>query len=298
MLLIFPRPKGKVIRLIQREPISVSIMSKVRNLFSIYAPMPSSMEQPIISRPFPNAVIYDLSEPYQTTITLPPGSTWSSGLHWHESHTEYLQVIQGAIEVVLEGQTHIFRAKDPSPGSDGTTVCIPRNAWHQWQRAPGNVHSEALGANENLEKHDVVVVERTEPADVEKSVFFWNINGAILSAESARKTYKCPEEQRPPLISTVVSMFQLAMIDTWMMFVLLLIFRDLDNFPVLLNLRFPKQLKGIGRKLDVLFTHCVLELAAFAGALCGIKAVRTEFTPLQLLKARSTTKSNNSQKSE
>ena len=34
-----------------------------------------------------------------TTITLPPGSPWTSGLHWHETYAEYLQIIRDVASV-------------------------------------------------------------------------------------------------------------------------------------------------------------------------------------------------------
>jgi hypothetical protein len=45
----------------------------------------------VIERPLPDGVIYDMSTVGQVRITLPESSTWSSGLHWHEIHDEYLK---------------------------------------------------------------------------------------------------------------------------------------------------------------------------------------------------------------
>lgn len=248
-----------------------------------------STSQPIISRPLPSAVRYDLSEPYQTTITLPPGSTWSSGLHWHESHTEYLEVIQGAVQVFLEGKTQIIRAKRPTPGSAdpvNTVVCIPRYAWHQWQRAPVAPLSEASNVIDCSQDEDAVVVERTEPADIDKSIFFWNLNGVIISADAFRERYKLSEDTGS-LVSTASLKFRLALVDIWLALNLFVIFRELDNFPVFVNIRLSDSTHRARKRLDMILTHLLLRLAGFVGALCGVKAVRRDFTPLRLWEARS-----------
>ncbi|KAF2233419.1 hypothetical protein EV356DRAFT_448497 [Viridothelium virens] len=264
--------------------------------------MAFSTSQPIISRPFPSAVIYDLSEPYQTTITLPSGSTWSSGLHWHESHAETLLVVQGAVQVFLEGRTQIVRAQKSSPASgqgDRVTVRIPRYALHEWKRVvltPGIDESDSV---DDADREDAIVVERTDPRDIEKSIFFWNLNGAILLAESSRALYKVSEERRASVVvSAVSSKLRLAILDIWLNLSLMIIFRELDNFPVLVNGHFPFQWSGIGKRLNLVITHITLELARVAGVLCGIRSVRKEFTPPQLWEARFSKHQDTSQKNE
>jgi hypothetical protein len=46
----------------------------------------------------------------KTTISLPTRSTWTSGLHFHTSHKEYLRLIQGCIFVELNGHMMFFSA--------------------------------------------------------------------------------------------------------------------------------------------------------------------------------------------
>jgi uncharacterized RmlC-like cupin family protein len=112
--------------------------------------------EPIITRGLPNAVVYNLSDQFQTTITLPSGSTWTSGLHWHETHTEYLRLVKGTIRVRLGNTTSIISAHDsPEP----MEVKVERNVWHEWSRA-------------TPDGEEVIVIERTDPADHENHLFF------------------------------------------------------------------------------------------------------------------------------
>lgn len=94
------------------------------------------------------------------TITLPPKSTWTSGLHWHETHTEYLQIVRGTALVTLNKSTRTYTAADG-------IVIIPRFARHEWQRA--------IADGEEL-----VVREWTDPADGAKEVFFRNLSSVVV----------------------------------------------------------------------------------------------------------------------
>jgi hypothetical protein len=93
------------------------------------------------------------------TITLPPSSDWTSGLHWHETHTEYLSVIRGVALITLN---NITKRYIPSDG----IIVVPRYARHEWRRA------EARG-------EELVVREWTDPADGLKEVFFRNLSSVI-----------------------------------------------------------------------------------------------------------------------
>ena len=214
-----------------------------------------STSQSTISRSPPSTVVYDLSEPYQTTITLPPGSTWSSELHWHRTHTEYLQVVQGVVQVFLEGKTQVVRARKTSANSaeaDSMVICIPRYARHEWRRAPSPRQLNAFDdVNENSKNENAVVIERTDPADVEKSIFFRNLNGAILSAESLREAFKVPEDERTSLTSGFMEKSRLLILDIWLTLSLLVIFREFDNYPVFVNLHLPARLNSIGKNLEI-----------------------------------------------
>lgn len=216
---------------------------------------------PVIKRDAPDAVVYDLSEPHQVTITLPAGSTWSSGLHWHKRHVEYLRVIKGSVQVTLDSQTRTISTSDAE-----TEVRVDQNVWHEWRRAD-------IDGNE-----DVVVVERTDPEDGEKAVFFWNLNGVILRAQGL----KCPPYM-PKLLHGIL-------LDSWVTLSLFSIFRGLDNVPVFVNVlqafakrgfTFTEETLGhtFLRAVDLLISHMLLLLASVVAVLLGVRAVREEFTP-------------------
>ncbi|ETS81453.1 hypothetical protein PFICI_06455 [Pestalotiopsis fici W106-1] len=127
---------------------------------------------PTFSRPGREAVVYDLSVPGQATITLPVGSAWSSGPHWHESHTEFLQVLSGAAEVTLAGTVL------PAVTAQDGVVTVPRGAVHEWRRS-----SQRTAGDEE----ELVVREWTDPRDGDKEVFFRNLNGMILDFVKSRR---------------------------------------------------------------------------------------------------------------
>ncbi|KAK1237325.1 hypothetical protein MKX08_002950 [Trichoderma sp. CBMAI-0020] len=213
----------------------------------------------IIERAFPNAVIYNLSQPDQVTVTLPPKSTWSSGLHWHETHTEYLKVIKGSIKVRLDDTEQVLTAShDNQP-----EVRVERYAWHEWQRA-------------EPEGEEVVVVERTDPADGEKAIFFWNLNGVILNAGRVLST-------NVPGFSFFPASIKDLFIDFWIRLNLFIIFHSLDNVPVILSTSKywgGKRLRAkSGLSADWFVSHLLLLLASWIGRLFGLQAVRAEYTP-------------------
>jgi uncharacterized RmlC-like cupin family protein len=212
----------------------------------------------VIERDFPSAVTYDLTQPNQVTVTLPSKSTWSSGLHWHETHTEYLKVIKGSIKVRLGDTEQIITAsKENQP-----ELKVERYAWHEWQRA-------------ELDGDEVVVIERTDPADGEKAIFFWNLNGIILNAGRIINTNVPGFSFFPAAIKDLI-------IDFWISFNLFILFHSLDNFPVVLSTtRFWNGKGSRGLSADWLVSHLLLSLASWVGRLFGLQAVRAEYTPAQ-----------------
>ncbi|KAH8662404.1 hypothetical protein BX600DRAFT_466327 [Xylariales sp. PMI_506] len=221
-----------------------------------------SNPSPIIERNPPNAVVYDLSVPNQATITLPVNSTWTSGLHWHETHVEYLRVVRGAVKVRTGTALaeRIIRADDADP-----EVRIDRFLWHEWSRADND-------------DGDVVVVERTDPADGEKALFFWNLNGVILAAQHSTWIARVPPQVRG------------CAMDFWITLQLFVIFRDLDNFPVLLNSLRMAEALGIRIEegsvsdkfvlaIEAAISHLLLWIASVLGRMFHLRAVRPEFLP-------------------
>ncbi|KAI0893795.1 hypothetical protein F4806DRAFT_136200 [Annulohypoxylon nitens] len=138
--------------------------------------------QIFFTRPAPAAVTYDLSMPDQATITVPPGSSWTSGPHWHEKHTEFLQVLSGRSRVTLGERTFVVSKGDG-------VVTVPRGVVHEWRRA--DREGECRGENgdgvrgEDEEGEELVVREWTEPKDGAKEVFFRNLNGLVLDAATS-----------------------------------------------------------------------------------------------------------------
>jgi uncharacterized RmlC-like cupin family protein len=199
------------------------------------------ISNPIIARSGSAAVIYDLSQPYETTITLPAGSSWSSGLHWHETHDENLRVVQGSIRVRLGNETTVLHA--------GQEANVPKYVRHEWSRA--NVSGD----------EDVIVLESTEPRDEEKHLFFWNLNGVILSGKGG-----------------VVN-------DLLLTLRLFMIFHTLDNWPVLLDLSSTRNFFGsfATTYLESTVTHVVLSFAAFISKMAGYRSIEDHFTPEPLL---------------
>lgn len=220
-----------------------------------------SLSATVIERGLPNAVLYDLAEPDHVTITLPIGSTWSSGLHWHEKHVEYLRVVKGTIRVVLGDQVHTVSA-----GDENTEVRVDRNTWHEWRR------DDAAHGDE------VVVIERTEPEDGQKAVFFWNLNGVVIKAQHLT----CP-----PYMSKVLHGL---LLDLWVTINLFAIFRALDNIPVLINVPVAFSKRGFTFKNNTLGYILLRTTDRFASLLAlfavswiswglGMHPIRREFTP-------------------
>ncbi|KAF2101256.1 hypothetical protein NA57DRAFT_72698 [Rhizodiscina lignyota] len=225
----------------------------------------SFTSNPIISRPPPSAVIYDLSSPTHTTITLPVGSLWSSELHWHERHTEFLRVIKGSVRVRLDNRSFVVKA--PKESNEEAIVRVDIGVRHEWKRADAD---EAAGEKD---EEEVIVIESTEPADTEKRLFFWNLNGVILEAQQGST------REQPKFLAAL-------MMEWRIMLHLFVIFKGLDNFPVFWDLS--TKLSGVGsglrsaKRAEGLITHGIFWLVRIAGAALGMRAVEERFTPKEL----------------
>jgi hypothetical protein len=212
----------------------------------------------IIHRPPPEAVTYDLTNKTSTTITLPTGSKWSSGLHWHNNHTEYLCVLQGSVKIKLGRDEFVVTA--PSPGKtgqqsedgneNGTTVVVERGVRHEWSRA---VIDDGV---------DVIVRESTDPADGEKTIFFWSVNATVLSGIERIKSRR----------SSIGRGFE----DWLLWWKLMILFWELDNWPVLFNL---SGIWVVGLEVESLITWSILAFAALLGILFGQRGVRERDMP-------------------
>ena len=196
----------------------------------------------IFNRPFPEAVTYDLSQPNCVTITLPPGSSWTSGLHWHEKHTEYLQVLSGCAWVSLGG---VGYACNPADG----VIEVKKGVVHEWRRV-----SEGYAVSE------LVVKEWTVPEDGQKEVFFRMLN-SFLMEERPNALYEAP---------TMIPRWMRARIERWIVVLqLFTIFRDLDNWPVLVG-------SGSGVSSWIV-THLTLTTCSYFGYLLGLRGVYKDY---------------------
>lgn len=204
--------------------------------------MPRSVTEDSITLSRPGHITYTLPTSRSSnvvTITIPSHSTWSSGLHWHEEHTEFLRVIQGIARISLGSQTFLL-----SP-SDGTIV-IPRYTVHEWSRAD-RLPDESFYAQF---EHALVVQEWTDPADGLKCIFFRNLNTVILDETS---------KGGDRLFSR-----------WWFQTKILVIFHYFDNFPVYWSE--PGWLRST-------LTHVVLSVAALIGQVCGFQPPYMEYKP-------------------
>jgi uncharacterized RmlC-like cupin family protein len=214
----------------------------------------------VIERPLPNGVIYDMSTVGQVRITLPESSTWSSGLHWHETHDEYLKVVKGTVKVRLGDSRQVIHATD----GNQPEIKVPRYAWHEWQRAAPD-------------GEEVIVIERTEPDDNDKAIFFWNLNGVILNSPKMLN-------DEASVVSRLPSRLQGLFLDFWIPLNLFIIFRSLDNIPVFLNapdiLRISdNRVRGPLQYIDRVVSYLILFAASLVGQALGVQPVRRQYTP-------------------
>jgi uncharacterized RmlC-like cupin family protein len=219
----------------------------------------------VIHRTGPASVIYNLSQPCQTTITLPAKSIWTSGLHWHETHDEYLKVVKGSIHVRLGPSSSIVR--------EGEEVKVEKFVRHEWSRAKPDDNDEA------------VVIERTEPADIEKHLFFWNLNGIILESITVTRE------------DWVSRWF----IDWTVTLKLFMVFCTLDNWPVFYDLEAYRNRNNglrcfLTLHIESMVTHLVLLIAWIVGTMLGWNAVDEAFTPSTLMKEWKGRRSTNAKK--
>jgi hypothetical protein len=242
----------------------------------------------------------------KTTISLPRHSVWTSGLHFHVQHTEYLRLLRGCIFVYLDGEVKILSVKaggdvgiyETSGVVEGLEVVVPKYARHSWGRA-----KEYLEANRDLGRRprrereiedldeEVVVEEWTDPVDPGKPLFFWNLNGVITAPFTG--------------VSVRQNLGRKMLGSWWIPFQLFIIFWDLDNWPVFLNLRnalefnwplflrwryrMPNRLMHVCRKLEGGMEHLialiVLGVAKLLGLVLGVRAVEKRRTPVDLWEA-------------
>ena len=247
-----------------------------------------------ILRPGQEAVAYhvplypstDDGTPLKSTIALPRHSAWTSGLHFHATHTEYLRLVKGAIFVELNGKTKLISTLAGGE-VDATgqlvqarlTIEVRRYAFHNWGRLEhyNDTARSGRGVQKNVLPEDwseeVVVEEWTDPSDIAKPLFFWNLNGIITAPGGT----VLPKQQ-----AAAKALFGSYWIDLQLFFV----FWELDNWPVFNVFRnvspasnsYLRTLRVLDAG-EMLVSFGVLLLAKLVGMLLGLKAVEETRTP-------------------
>lgn len=159
-----------------------------------------------------------------------------TGLHWHEKHTEYLIVSSGKAFVTVNGITSII-------DSNSGEICIPIGIIHEWGLIEDNNNQE-----------DLIIWERTEPNDGEKEIFFRNMILSLIDS-SIGNPYSSKNINNHFSIRDILQ--------------ILIIFRSLDNYPIIWN--------SFGKKY---FTYFILNIANLFGKLFfSLKPIYIEYTP-------------------
>lgn len=165
-----------------------------------------------------NAVTYDLSRPGSVTITIPVSSKWSSEAHWHETHTEFLQVLQGRAFVRLGSHARVY-------GKGDGVIEVPRFTVHEWHRV-----WQEDDEHEDDQDVDLVVREWTVPEDGQKEVFFRMLN-SFLTEDEPESLYELPVPVPVPVPRVARNW-----IERWIVTVQLnCIFWTCDNWPLLVG---------------------------------------------------------------
>lgn len=121
--------------------------TSTRSLPSITLPLPAGL----VTFSFPD--FEDPSRPNHSMITIPSGSKWAPGAHWHEAYTEHVQVKKGRAKVTIGDVTRIYGAEDGA-------LTFPKYTIHNFCRA-----DEGKSTGEGGDSDDVVIEEWTDPGE-------------------------------------------------------------------------------------------------------------------------------------
>jgi hypothetical protein len=165
---------------------------------------------------------------------------------------------------------------------------VPKYARHEWGRAETRFDKQYFGVGGCVVRpadtgEEVVVEEWTSPNDISKPLFFWNLNRVITAPEAS-------------CLSTPQKMMKRVLGEWWVPFQLFVIFWELDNWPVFVNMRdllgpwFDNGDQGfryLEGSLEYVMTFMVLFTAKMLGWLVGVRAVEPKRTPIALWEAYS-----------
>ncbi|KAF3050384.1 hypothetical protein E8E11_010154 [Didymella keratinophila] len=259
-----------------------------------------------ILRPVQKAVAYhipvfpstDDGTPLRSTIALPLHSAWTSGLHFHATHTEYLRLVKGAAFVELNGKTRFISAlaggevdSTDQLVAPGLIIRVPRYAFHNWGRLQHYKASARSGRTVQKDvlpedwTEEVVVEEWTDPSDITKPLFFWNLNGIITTPDGT-------------ILSKRQAVAKALLGSLWIDLQLFVVFWELDNWPVFNVLRhvspatdsYLRTLR-VPEAAEMLISFGILLIGKLFGVLLGLKAVEERRTPDALWEAYTTSQS-------
>lgn len=248
----------------------------------------------------PSAPPTNDSENLKITIALPRGSAWTSELHFHTRYTEYLRVVKGAVFVEISG---IAKHISASSGGEvdlstvqlireGLVAEVPPYARHNWGRLEHYIdlneqkHVQWIWPEDWFE--EVVMEEWTDPCDISKPLFFWNLNYVLTALNAA-------------YLSMIQRHITIALGDWWEYLHLYAIFWELDNWPVLVDNRnlwpAPRAPTWTLRRKDeaeILISFVGVFIMNMVGTLLGAHAVTQSRTPDALWEAYSKAKRRSS----
>jgi hypothetical protein len=200
--------------------------------------------------------------------------------------------VRGSIFVRLGSETHIISAAaggrhDVSGGAatGGLVIKVDKGKRHNWGRAQYHLFQRYRGVPKDRMPEDideeVVVEEWTDPVDMQKALFFWNLNGVILGPKSTSIQQ-----------SSIQRVLKMVLGGYWISLQLFMVFWELDNFPVFFDVAAIGGWKGdswiakrLGWPLEAVSTYAVLFLASCVGKVVGLEAVSEGRTPDALWRA-------------
>ena len=214
--------------------------------------------------PPPEVGSISLDDPSKSDLTIPVGSPWTSGRHWHDHHAEHWKVLSGAMLITLNNDSFIVTRESP-------TVSIPPKVRHELMRwdCPGRTHhqnaaQEAFrkemlvnGQSKELEKLGATAVkaeESTTPADGEKQIFFRNLLSAISE----------------PRTSTLGGILKFAQI--------LIIYHHLDARMVMVDMG-AENASGWRAMIEEGIWWLYVRMASLIGAVFDLQPVSEAYTP-------------------
>ena len=229
---------------------------------------------PSLTFPAPGVGKLAFDDPTKFDLTVPSGSPWATGRHWHNGYTEYWKMISGGMLISINNDSYVLTEATPM-------LSLPPKTRHEIMRwdCPGRTgHQKAAqeafkkdmmakGLSKELEKlgkQDLRAAqllnpeEPTKPGDGEKEVFFRN----MLSTLS---------EPRTDILGEVLRLIQIVVI-----------YKNLDAQMVVVDMR-PESGNGWRGMVEEILWWLVASMASLVGAVFDLKPVNEAYTPDSLL---------------